>query len=167
MSPSFTPVPNHRPDIGFIPSPAEVVQVMLDLAQIQPDDVLYDLGCGDGRIAIAAAQQFGIRAVGIDIDPMRVQDAQALAERAGVGDRTSFFQGDLFTSNVQEATIVTLYLLPHLNRRLLPHLRQQLKPGSRIISHDFDIDDEWEPQQSVRLQNEEESTVFCWTIPTA
>jgi cyclopropane fatty-acyl-phospholipid synthase-like methyltransferase len=154
-----------RPDIGYIPSPPEVVQTMLELASIQPNDVLYDLGCGDGRIVIAAAQQFGIRAVGIDINPDRVREAQALAEAAGVGDRVTFRQGDLFTSTVEDATVVTLYLLPHLNTRLLPHLRQQLKPGTRIVSHDFDMEKQWEPQQSVRLSNEEESTVFVWILP--
>lgn len=158
--------PSHRrPDIGYIPSPPEVVQAMLDLAAIQPNDVLYDLGCGDGRIVIAAAQQFGIRAVGIDIDPVRVQEAQALAEEAGVGDRVTFLQGDLFKSEVHGATVVTLYLLPHLNTRLLPHLRQQLKPGTRIISHDFDMEKQWTPHQSLRLTNEEESTVFLWVVP--
>lgn len=157
---------HRRPDIGYIPSPPEVVQAMLELAEIQPNDVLYDLGCGDGRIVIAAAQQFGIRAVGIDIDPVRVQEAQALAVEAGVGDRTAFFQGDLFSSAVHEATVVTLYLLPHLNARLLPHLCQQLRPGTRIVSHDFDMDGQWMPERSIRLPNEEESIVFCWTVPS-
>jgi cyclopropane fatty-acyl-phospholipid synthase-like methyltransferase len=152
------------PDIGYIPSPNEVVQAMLDLAEIQPQDVLYDLGCGDGRIAIAAAQQFGIRTVGIDIDPARILDARIQAKQSGVGDRATFLQQDLYTCTFADATVVTLYLLPHLNVRLLPQLRSQLQSGARIISHDFDMAGAWPPETEVQLQNEAESRIFRWVL---
>lgn len=153
---------HRRPDIGFIPTEPAAIATMLKMARVTAADILYDLGCGDGRIVIAAAQRYGCRGVGIDIDPVRIEEAQRAAIAAGVEDRVRFWQGDLFTSDFREATVVTLYLLPHLNLRLLPQLQQQLRPGSRVLSHDFDFED-WLPDQVVALDTPEESTLFCWT----
>lgn len=128
-----------RVDVQYVPSPPEVVKAMLDLAQVTKADVVYDLGCGDGRIPIAAAKQFGARAVGIDIDPARIKEARQNAEEAGVADKVTFLNEDLFTADISNATVVTLYLLPSLNQKLLPRLNQVLKPGTRVVSHAFDM----------------------------
>lgn len=153
-----------KPDIGFIPMPPEAVTATLTLAKLTRDDVLYDLGSGDGRVVIAAAEQFGTRGVGIDIDPQRIQEACEKARQARVSDRVQFRQQDLFESDFSEATVVVLYLLPHLNLRLRSILFRQLKPGTRVISHDFDMGD-WQPEQVIRLPIEEESTLYYWVIP--
>lgn len=157
---------NHRrisPDIGFIPTPQDALGVMLALAALTPDDVVYDLGSGDGRILIQAAQRYGARGVGIDIEPMRVLEGRSLAERAGVGDRVNFRVGNLYDEPFNDATVVFIYLLPHLNLRLRPRLRQ-LRPGTRIVSHQFDMGD-WEPERVVKLpDSEEESTVYLWSV---
>jgi SAM-dependent methyltransferase len=152
-----------RPDIGFIPTPPEVVDAMLSLADLSENDVLYDLGCGDGRIVIAAAQRYNIRAIGIDIDPVRIEEAVKASQRAGVSDRVQFRQQDLFECDFDEATVVILYLLPHLNLKLRPQLYRQLKPGSRIISRDFDMDD-WQPDRRIDIQASEDCTLFRWTV---
>lgn len=144
--------------------PLEAVEVTLTLARLTQDDVLYDLGSGDGRVVIAAAERFGARGVGIDIDPQRIREAREKARRAGVSDRVQFHHQDLFESEFRDATVVVLYLLPHLNLRLRPALFRQLKPGTRVISHDFDMGD-WQPQQVIRLPIEEESTLYYWVIP--
>jgi SAM-dependent methyltransferase len=154
---------SHRPDIGFIPTEPDAIAAMFELADVTSSDVVYDLGCGDGRIVIQAACQFGCRGVGIDIDPVRIQDAQSGAIAAGVDQLVQFRQEDLFTSNFSEATVVTLYLLPHLNLRLLPQLRTQLKLGARILSHDFDLGD-WPPDRVVSLTTPEEPTLYCWFL---
>lgn len=155
----------HRPDIGFIPTPLEVVEVMLSLANLTFDDVLYDLGCGDGRILIAAAQRFGVRGVGIDIDGDRIQEATQQAQQAGVAHLVQFRQQDLYESDFSEATVVILYLLPHLNLRLRPTLLAQLKAGDRILSHDFDMGD-WKPDAIVQVPIEagEVATVYRWVV---
>jgi ribosomal protein L11 methylase PrmA len=139
---------------------------MLSLAQVTADDVLYDLGCGDGRILITAAQRFGARGVGIDIDRDRVQDSIRNAEASGVSDRVQFHCQDLYTSDFREATVVILYLLPHLNLKLRPQLLAQLQPGTRIISHDFDMGD-WLPEKSLQIpiEADEIATLYTWTIP--
>jgi SAM-dependent methyltransferase len=153
-----------KPDIGFIPAPPEAVQAMLTLAQVTHADRLYDLGSGDGRVLIAAAQQYGTHGVGIDIDPQRIQEAEQKAEQAGVGDRVKFSQQDLYTSDFSAATVVMIYLLPHLNLRLRPILLRQLKPGSRIVSLDFDMGN-WQPQQSVQVPTAEDiATIYLWTV---
>ena len=128
----------------FVPSPYDVVQRMLTLAEVTRDDVVYDIGCGDGRIVITAAQRFGARGVGIDIDPQRIAEANANAERAGVQHLVKFIQQDAMTVDVSEATVVTLYLLSSSNLKLRPLLTSQLAPGSRIVSHAFSMGD-WEP----------------------
>ncbi|MDB9529420.1 class I SAM-dependent methyltransferase [Oscillatoria sp. CS-180] len=154
-----------RPDIAYIPTPQDAVDAMLALAQVGPDDVLYDLGCGDGRLLIQAAQRWGTRGVGIDIDPVRIRQAQAAVHAAGVSDQVKLHQGNLYDSDLSCATVVALYLLPHLNLRLKPRLLQQLASGARVVSHQFDMGD-WEPDQVVQLvPSEEDSTLYLWKIP--
>ena len=132
------------PDAPFVSTPHQVVDRMLMLAEVTEDDVVYDLGCGDGRIVIAAAKQYGARGVGIDIDPDLITEARASAKREGVDHLVTFLEQDLFESDVLDATVVMLYLLPALNLQLRPILTRQLGPGARIVSHNFDMED-WEP----------------------
>ncbi len=153
-----------KPDIGFIPTEMEAVEAMFALAEVSDRDILYDLGCGDGRVVIAAAQTLGIHSVGIDIDPDRLRDAKDNAKRAGVSHLVEFRQQDLYEADFSDATVVFLYLLPHLNLRLLPNLLRQLKSGSRIISHDFEMGS-WKPDRTLRIDSPEEPTLYCWTIP--
>jgi ubiquinone/menaquinone biosynthesis C-methylase UbiE len=135
---------------------------MLEVAQVRKGDVLYDLGSGDGRIPIAAAKQYGIaRGVGIDINPDRIKEANANRAKAGVGNTVRFVNADLFESNLSEATVVTLYLLPTLNLKLLPKLMKELKPGTRIVSHAFDMGS-WPPEQALKVGGRD---VYFWTIP--
>ncbi|WP_373542826.1 cyclopropane-fatty-acyl-phospholipid synthase family protein [Chamaesiphon sp.] len=148
-------------DVPYVPTPTAVVNAMLTLGNVKKNDVLYDLGSGDGRIVITAAQKFGTRGVGIDIDPQRVKDANQNAQKAGVTDRVEFRQQDLFTTDLRNATIVTLYLLPEINLKLRPRLLSQLKPGTRIVSHAFDMGD-WKPQKVVKVGSE---TIYYWTVP--
>lgn len=153
-----------KPGIGYIPTSQEVVGAMLTLAKLTADDILYDLGSGDGRIVIAATQQFGARGVGIEIDPLCIREANENAQRVQMNSRVEFRQQDLLESDFSEATVVTLYLLPHLNIRLRPKLFRQLKPGTRVISHDFKMGS-WEPDQVVQTQTLEEATLYYWVIP--
>lgn len=155
--------PGYRePDVVYVPTPEPVVEAMLELAGVGEDDVLYDLGSGDGRIPIAAAKKFGIRAVGIDIDPVRVREATANAKAAGVSHLVTFRQEDLFQSDFSEATVVTLYLLQSLNQKLRPKLLSDLEPGTRIVSHAFDMGEIWEPEQTREVDS---STIHLWTVP--
>ena len=154
--------PEREPDVVYVPTPQAVVDEMLALAKVTKDDVLYDLGSGDGRIPITAAQKFGTKGVGIDINPERIKEANENAQKAGVTDRVKFLQQDLFKSDISEATVVTLYLLPALNEKLRPELFRQLKPGTRIVSHDFDMG-EWKPERVVKTQ--EGSTIYYWVVP--
>lgn len=153
-----------KPDIGYIPSSPEVVEAILTLVELKKDDIIYDLGCGDGRIVIAAAQQKGTYGIGIDIDSERIREAELNAQKAGIADCVKFRQQDLFSCNFQDATIVFLYLLPHLNLRLRKQLFCQLQPGTRIVSLDFDMGD-WKPDKVKKIHNEEESTLYYWVIP--
>ena len=121
------------PDVIFVPTPQEVVDKMLELAEVKEGDVVYDLGCGDGRIPVTAAKKYGARGVGIDIDPQRIKEANDNVQKNGVGDRVRIIQGDLFETNISEATVVTLYLLPSLNQKLIPKLTKELKPGTRSV----------------------------------
>ena len=148
-------------DVPYVPTPPEVVTRMLEMADVSEDDVVYDLGSGDGRIVIAAAKQFGARGVGIEIDPARIEEARQNAEDAGVADQVEFRQQDLFEANISEATAVTLYLLPTVNLKLRPILFEQLAPGTPVVSHDFDMDD-WEPEKTVDVGS---SRIYRWTIP--
>lgn len=157
---------HRKPDIGFIPTPPNVIDALLGLADLSSKDVVYDLGCGDGRILITAAQRFGARGVGIDIDRDRVQEATHNAQQAGVDNMVHFYQQDLYESTFVDATVVILYLLPHLNLKLKPRLLSQLQPGARIISHDFDMGD-WQPEATIRIpiEADETATLYRWTIP--
>lgn len=152
---------NQAPDVIFVPTPQEVVDEMLRLANVKKGDVLYDLGSGDGRIPVTAAKKFGVRAVGIDIDPERIQEANENAKKNGVTSLVKFRNEDLFQADFHEATVVTLYLLPDLNVKLMPRLMEQLKPGSRIVSHQFDMGT-WRPDKRVELSGR---TIYLWTIP--
>ena len=153
------------PDVPYVPTHRDVVAAMLAMARVGPDDVLYDLGSGDGRIVIAAAREFGTRGVGYDIDPVRIREANANARRAGVADRVTFVQGDIFTAAIEEATVVTLYLLPDVNLRLRPKLLAELRPGTRVVSHNYDMGD-WAPQASRRIEiHGSDHFIYLWTIP--
>ena len=155
-----------RPDIGFIPTPDDAIDAMLRLANLTPADHIYDLGCGDGRLLIQAAKDYGVTGVGIDIDDILLETARFNAERAGVSHSIAFLRGNLFESNVENADVVLLYLLPHLNLRLRPRLLQQLRPGARIVSHQFDMGD-WAPELTLRLEpSEEDSVLYLWKVPT-
>lgn len=157
-------MPIRRPDIGFIPTPTEVIDVILELGKIQKNDLVYDLGCGDGRILVTVAQQAGAQGVGIDIDSDRIQEAAHNAQIGGVSHLVRFHQQDLYECDFQDATVVILYLLPHLNLKLRPKLLQ-LTPGTRIISHDFDMGD-WEPEEVVQVPilEDEIATLYKWTV---
>lgn len=161
-----TPAANVTPDVPYVPTPQVVVDRMLELAKVGPNDVVYDLGSGDGRLVITAAQKFKAkRGVGIEIQPDLVQKATQNAQKAGVGDRVTFRQQDLFKTNFGEASVVTLYLLPDINLKLRPQLLTQLKPGTRIVSHAFDMGD-WKPEQTVTVKGpDREYTLYKWTVP--
>lgn len=150
-----------EPDVPYVPTPRAVVAKMLEMANVTQNDVLYDLGSGDGRIVIMAAQQFGTRGVGIEIDPQLVLEAQDNAQAAGVADRVQFLLQDLFDTDIRAATVVTLYLTQDVNLRLRPKLWRELRPGSRVVSHDFSMGD-WQPEKVVRLDR---SMLYYWTIP--
>ena len=149
------------PDVVFVPTPFPVVDQMLAVAKVGPGDVLYDLGSGDGRIVIAAAKRFGIRATGIDIDPKRIEESNFNADTAGVRDRVNFRTADLFETDLREASVVTLYLLPALNVRLRPKLFNELAPGSRVVSHSFDMDD-WKADSTLAVQAR---VIYYWVMP--
>lgn len=156
-----TATETNLPTVPYVPTPQEVVDKMLDMAKVGKNDVVYDLGCGDGRIVITAAKQRGARGVGIDIDPQRIKEANENLMAAGVQDRVKFLQADLFQSNFSEATVVTLYLLPQVNAALRPQLWKQLKVGTRVVSHAFDMGPEWPPE---RTETVDGRTVYYWTI---
>ena len=157
-----TETARRQPDVVYVPTPPEVVAAMLKVANVGPGDVVYDLGSGDGRIVIAAVKDFGAaRGIGIDIDPARIKEAVANAEGAGISDRVRFLNQDLFETDLSEATVVTLYLLPTLNLKLLPKLMKELKPGTRIVSHAFDMGD-WKPEQTLNVNGR---SVYFWRIP--
>jgi len=152
--------------VEYVVTPHDVVARMLELARVGPEDVVYDLGCGDGRILIAAAKNYGCRAVGFDLDRLRVAEARANADREGVADRVTVEQKDVLKADLRAATVVTIYLGTELNRRLIPQL-EQLPPGARIVSHNFGIGD-FEPDETVRMtsrEDHEEHLVYLWTCP--
>ena len=154
--------PARKLDVWYVPTTAEVLDRMLDMAKIRVTDVVYDLGCGDGRIVIAAARKYGVRAVGIDLDPARIREARANAKAAGVEALVTFTVGDLFKSDLREASVVTLYLLPKLNRQLMPKLFAELRPGARVLSHDWDMGKDWPPDQQLKLGSD---NIFLWVMP--
>jgi len=149
-----------RFDVPYVPTRQVVVDEMLRLAGVGPGDFLIDLGSGDGRIVITAAREFGIRALGLDIDPQRVAEARDNAVKAGVADRVEFRQENIFNADFSRASVVTLYLLPAVNLRLRPKLLDELRPGTRVVSHDFHMDD-WEPDRTLVVGK----TLYLWTIP--
>jgi len=150
-----------EPDVIYVPTPQEVVDAMLKLAEVKSTDVVYDLGCGDGRIVITAAERYGARGVGIDINPERIAEAKENAAKHGVTKLVTFRNEDLFEADIKEATVVTLYLLTSLNLKLRPKLWKELKPGTRIVSHSFDMGD-WKPEKTENINGR---TIYLWRIP--
>lgn len=152
---------SQNPDVIFVPTPQDVVDDMLRLANVRKGDVLYDLGSGDGRIAITAAKRYGVKATGIDIDPERIREANENAKKAGVTNLVQFRQENLFTADFKDATVITLYLLPDLNVKLRPKLWNELKPGTRIVSHQFEMGT-WKPEKKLESNGR---TIYFWTVP--
>jgi precorrin-6B methylase 2 len=155
-----------KPDVIFVPTPQPVVDKMLELAEVKKSDVLYDLGCGDGRVVVTAAKKHGARGIGIDIDPQRIKESRENVRKNGVGNLVTIKHGDIFKEQLKDASVVTLYLLPELNVRLMPTLKK-LKPGTRIVSHDFDMAGA-KPKKVVTVRSddeEEEHTVYLWIVP--
>ena len=156
------PRADRKLDVWYVPTTTEVVDRMLDVAKVGPLDVVYDLGCGDGRIVIAAAKKYGARGVGVDLDPARIREARANAKAAGVENLVTFKVADLFETDLTEASVVTLYLLPELNRRLKPKLFAELRPGARVVSHDFDMGREWPADEYIKLGTD---GIYFWKMP--
>lgn len=153
------------PEVPYVPTHDDIVARMLTIADVKKGDVLYDLGSGDGRIPITAARQFGTRGVGVDIDPVRVKEAKENARAAGVEDRVKFLEQDLFNTDIREATVVTLYLLPEVNMRLRPKLLSELEPGTRVVSHNYDMGD-WTPLKTETLQiGGTDHYIYYWIVP--
>lgn len=150
-----------KKDVPYVPTRQNVVEAMLSLAKVKKDDIVYDLGCGDGRIVITAAKLYGTNGVGIDIDPQRIREANENAQKANVAEKVKFVEGDLFKQDFSKASVVTLYLLPEINERLRPILLKQLKPGTRIVSHAFRIGN-WKPEQEITIDN---TMIYLWTVP--
>ncbi len=158
-----TDKPAPKLDVIWVPTPPEVIKVMLDLADVGPKDLVYDLGCGEGEILIAAAKR-GARGVGVDLDPVRIKNAKANAAREGVTDKITFYEQDLFKTDISKATVVTLYLLPELNERLRPTLLKVLRPGTPVVSHDFAMGD-WQPEKTVEVPLTRTHRAYLWRIP--
>ena len=156
---------SRTPDVGFVPTPMAAVERMIAMADIKAGDIVYDLGCGDGRIVVAAAQRYGVKAVGVDINPERVEESRAKAKAAGVENLVSIRQADIFTLDLSEADVVFTYLTPRLNQRLMPQLRK-LKPGARIISYEFDMGNA-KPVELVRerFDGYGEQRIYKWIVP--
>ena len=152
--------PARTPDIHYVPTRQAVANAMLELARVTPVDVVYDLGSGDGRIVVIAAQKFGARGVGVELDHQLAERSREIAREGGVADRVTFIEGDLFTTDISPATVVTLYLSTTVNMRLEPKLKRELKPGTRIVSEQFRIG-VWPPDVSIRAENQQ---LFLWTI---
>jgi SAM-dependent methyltransferase len=161
----------HKPDVPYVPTTDAAVQAMLKLADVKKSDNVYDLGCGDGRIVIAAAKNFGAHAVGIDIDPVRIREARENAKKAGVEPIVKFIEQDLFQADFHDATVVTLFLLPQINLKLRPKLLSDLKPGTRVVSNTFDMGD-WKPDKELEVGSDTgdddmflSRKIFLWTVP--
>ncbi len=161
LQPQSQPQPKKEKDVPYVSTPNEVVEEMLKMANVQSSDIVYDLGCGDGRIVVMAAEKFGAHGVGIDIDPVRIKEAWGNATKAGVSDRVKFLERDLFDADIKDATVVTLYLLQRVNLKLRPKLLAELKPGTRIVSNTFDMGD-WKPEKTIYVHNR---TLYLWTVP--
>lgn len=148
-------------DVPYVPTPQRVVDGMLALAEVGEDDVVYDLGCGDGRIVITAAKKYGASGIGVDLNPERISEANANAKEAEVEDRVTFHEGDLFDFDFSKASVLTLYLLPDVNLKLKPKILDEMKPGSRVVSHAFSMGD-WEPDEQITVDGK---NIFLWTVP--
>jgi cyclopropane fatty-acyl-phospholipid synthase-like methyltransferase len=160
-APVLAQPPAKTPDIHFTPTRQAVADAMLKLARVTPDDLVYDLGSGDGRIVMLAAQKYGARGVGIEIDHDLVEISRQIAHDGEVDDKVTFIEADLFSADISAATVVTLYLSTSVNRRLEPKLKRELRPGARIVSHQFAIGD-WTPSQTIRVDDED---LFLWIVP--
>jgi SAM-dependent methyltransferase len=163
-----TAKPKRDPDVPYVPTTEPAVEAMLKLADVKKSDILYDLGCGDGRIVIAAAKKYGARGVGIDINPVRIAEARENAKKAGVENLVKFIEQDLFEADIKEATVVSLFLLPNINLKLKPKLVRDLKPGTRVVSNTFDMGD-WKADRESKVDGQEEDTYlshkfFLWVI---
>ena len=159
--------PRREPDVPYVPTTEEAVQAMLKLANVTKNDVVYDLGCGDGRIVIAAAKTYGARAVGIDINPVRIAEAKENAKKAGVENLVRFEENDLFQADIHEASVVTLFLLSSVNLKLRPKLLHDLKPGTRVVSNTFDMGD-WKPEKEFTVSGTESylsRNLYLWKVP--
>lgn len=159
--PAAAQKPMRAPDVRYEPTEPDIVSAMLKLANVRKNDVVYDLGCGDGRIVITAAQRIGARGIGIDIDPERIKEARENARKAGVERLVRFSNEDLFESKIKDATVVMLYLWPWVNLKLRPKLLKELKPGTRIVSHSHDMGD-WKPEKEIEVQGDR---IYLWTVP--
>jgi len=162
--------PKREPDVPYVPTTETAVQAMLKLGEVKKTDVVYDLGCGDGRIVIAAAKSYGARGVGIDINPVRIGEAKENAKKAGVEKLVRFEENDLFEAKIGEATVVTLFLLPNINLKLRPKLLADLKPGTRVVSNTFDMGD-WKPEKEFIVPDTEVDTylshrLYLWIVPS-
>ena len=157
--------PQRRPDVIFVPTPQDVVEKMLEVAEVTKDDVVYDLGCGDGRIVVTAAKKYGCKAVGIDIDPQRVKESLERVKKNKVEHLVTIKEGDIFQEDLTPASVVTLYLLPSLNVKLIPQLKK-LKPGSRIVSHSFDMEGV-KPEKVIHYEAKDgiTHTIYLWRAP--
>lgn len=155
------PAPSRRPDVIYVPTPEVVVEAMLQVAGVTKNDTVYDLGCGDGRIPVTAAKKYGAKGVCFDIDPERIKEANENVAKNNVGHLVKVVQGDLFEQDLSGATVITLYLLPSLNLKLMPKLMKELKPGTRIVSHAFDMGS-WKPEKELDVDGRK---VYFWTIP--
>jgi ribosomal protein L11 methylase PrmA len=161
--------PRRAPDVPYVPTTEAAVKAMLELAGVTKNDVVYDLGCGDGRIVVAAAKVHGARAVGIDINPQRIKEANENAKKAGVEKLVRFEENDLFEAGISEATVVTMFLLSNINLKLKPKLLKDLKPGTRLVSNTFDMGD-WKAEKEVEVEGDDEDTflsrrLFLWRVP--
>jgi hypothetical protein len=164
IEPSFAPtqaLTGDSLDVPYVPTPQSVVDKMLDMAKVTGEDYLIDLGSGDGRIPIAAAKRFGAKGMGVDIDGARVQEAKTNAVNARVADKVEFRKEDLFDTDLSKATVLTMYLLPRINLQLRPRILNELKPGTRVVSHSFDMGD-WKPDQKIKIDGR---TIYLWIVP--
>jgi SAM-dependent methyltransferase len=164
VEPSFAPtqaLTEKSLDVPYVPTPQAVVDKMLDIAKVTGGDYLIDLGSGDGRIPIAAAKRFGAKAIGVDINPARIQEAKTNAVNARVEDKVEFRKQDLFETDLSKATVLTLYLLPDVNLQLRPRILSELKPGTRVVSHNFDMGD-WKPDRKIKVDDQ---TIYLWIVP--
>ncbi len=160
-----TAAPQKAPDVPFVPTDEKIVTKMLEMAKVTKTDHLIDLGSGDGRIVITAAKRYGARGMGVEIDPALVRKARENAQAAGVADRATFVEGDIFEANIRDATVITMYLLADINMRLRPKLLNDLKPGTRIVSHNYDLGD-WKPARTATVSvGGIEHTVYFWVVP--